>query len=785
MTSSFSSRLLGASVLALSFALTAQAQDRSDEDVIIVTGQKIDRDLQDVNASVAVFTGDVLDQNNVLSVADALELVAGVNTTQEGRGYSIRGANVTFTQTVDAGLVNNAPLSSIYVDGVILPPFQTQGGPTRAWDVEQIEVFRGPQSTVLGRNTLSGAIVVKTKDPSQETEGAARVEFAEYGRRQYAAALGGGLTDTLSARLSVEYFEEDGDITNPFLNIDNQDFVEALSLRGKLLYEAPNAPFTAKLTLNYVESEEGFGGVYDADNRFGVPDPDPFLREGWNNTPVFDDRETKQAILELNYELNDQWSVTSLTGYSDAELFGQKDGDNGPILFEDAFRDRREKTWSQELRFNLESDRLTGVTGAFLFTSDFELENFGELGDIFLTRDGNPGLGIPSAEAAIYSNPALGLPSAVVPLLNSATPEAIEIQFGDMNTYVNDNYALFADFDYRVADQWTLSLGGRLDYQAYDYERFGAFGRLKASDVQSYLTDLEGALSSIPGFPAAAVPQVLGAVEQNYIGAISSALLPRLGSTADQSADGNDTVFLPKAGLTYDFNPNASLAFTVQRGYRTGGISFQASTGIMFPYDPEFTWNYETALRTSWLDNRLIVNANAYYIDWKDQQVGFQEDLSDPFSGKTVNAGESTVLGAEVEIIARPTDNLNLAASIGYNDTEFDEFNTGNNDFSGNPFALAPKWTGSIRGSYDFDNGLFVSGNGIFVDDRFQFERATNRLDSYVVVNARVGYRTDQFTIAGFVNNLFDEEYLTQNRSTIFSTVGNPQSFGASLSVNW
>ena len=788
MTKSYKLSLLAGTAAVLATSQLACAQETPDDEArmstIIVSGEKRDRSLQDTNASVAVLDAASLDENNIQGVADALELIAGVNTTQEGRGFSIRGANVTGTQTVDAGVVNNAPLSSIYVDGVVLPAFQTQGGPTRAWDIEQVEVFRGPQSTTLGRNTLSGAIVIETKDPSQTPEFAGRVEIAEYGRRQYAGVISGPLSDAVSGRLTVEYFEEDGDITNPFLGIDDQDFVESISVRGKLLYEAPNAPFSAKLTVNYIESEEGFGGVYDADNRFGVPDPDPFLREGWNNTPVFDDRTTNQAILELNYDFNDQWSLTSLTAYSDAELFGQRDGDSGPLLEEDAFRDRQETQWSQELRLNYDSENLSGILGVFLFTSDFELENFGEFADIFTPLTGNP-LGIPSAEDALYTNPALGLPPALVPVLNSVTPVGLDIQFGDMNEYTNNNYALFADFDYALAPRWTLSAGARIDVQEFDYDRFDAFARLEDAQVQAYLGNVEAVLAGTPGFPAPAIPLVLGAVENDYVNGTFNAIAPLLGSGADQSASGDNTAFLPKLGLTYDFSDEASLAFSVQRGYRAGGISFQASTGIMFPYDPEYTWNYEAALRTAWLDNRLFVNGNVYYVDWTDQQVGFQEDLSDPFSALTLNAGESTVKGAELEIIAQPNSQLSLAASIGYNDATFDEFNTGTNDFSGNPFALAPEWTGSVRAAYEFENGFFVSGNAVYVDDRFQFERAVNALKAYTVANGRLGYRSEHFTAAVFVNNLFDEEYLTQNRSTIFSTVGNPQTVGASLTVNW
>ena len=788
------------SIMAISALSPLQAQ-QAENDVIVVTGEKRTRSLQETNASVAVFDAEALSEQNLLNVADALELTAGVVTTQEGRSVSIRGANATFNQTVDAGIVINAPLSSLVVDGLEVPGYMLQGGPTRAWDVQQVEVFRGPQSTVLGRNTLSGAIVVRTADPEFEYGAKAQLQVAELGLRQYAGMVNVPFSDEFAVRIAAEYFEEDGDISNEFLGTDDQDFQESLTLRAKALYAPEGSPFSALLTLNYVEAEEGFGGVFDADNRCNtigpdvnpcVPDPDPFLRQGWNNTPVTDDREQHTAILELNYELNDAWSLRSITGYSYSELTGQKDDDNAFLLEEVGLRIRDETILSQEFRANYQSEKLSGVMGAFLYRSEFFLQNLGELEDVFLTQDGFP-FGappqfqlIPSAEAAFYANPAVGLPPALVPALVDATPASLQIDFGNDNEYVNTNYALFADFDYDFAPSWTLTFGARVDYQSYEYDVFNAFGRLNQPQVEAYLADVTAVLENAPGFPEAAVAPTVAALEQNYVRAVESNILPLLGSTQDRSDDGSNTVFLPKLGLTKDLTDDISVAFTVQRGYRTGGISYEpAGQGRFEQYNPEFTWNYELAFRTAWLNDRLFVNANIYYIDWTDQQVLFIEDVSDPFSGITVNAGESFMQGAEIEVVAAPVDGLTLSASAAYNDTEFEEYIFAGNDLSGNDFALAPEWTAAARASYEHSSGFFISANASYVGDRFQFERNENLLGSYIVASAQAGYQHERFRAAIFVNNLFDEEYLTQNRSDIFSTVGDPRVVGGSLTIEY
>lgn len=790
--------LLTASSLAIAVA-QANAQDTNTDELVVI-GEKRERSLQDTNASVVIFNENTIREQNLLDLGDALELVAGVVTTQEGRGYSIRGANVTFAQTVDAGIVNNAPLASIFVDGVEIPPYQLQGGPTRAWDVAQVEVFRGPQSTVLGRNTLAGAIVVKTADPEFEFGAKARVQIAELGRRLYSGVVNVPFSDSLAARFVVEYNEQDGAISNEFLGIDDQDFMESLSLRGKLLFQPENSPFSALLTVNYVDAEEGFGGVFDEENRCSGPtgqvspcvlNADPFQRLGWSNTPVRDERETQSVILELNYDLSGRWALKSITGYSYTELLGLKDHDNGPILFEIDRRDRDERAFTQELRVNYDGDQLSGVMGAFFYRSDFFLQNAVELGDIFLPRTGFPAgvpAGfqlIPSAEDAFYTNPAVGLPAALVPALNAVTPAAIEVQTGNDNDYLNTNFALFADFDYTLTPRLTVTAGGRFDYQEFEYDVSNIFSQLNQADVDAYLADVTAVLNGAPGFPGALVPVTVGALEANYINAIFSAVAPELGSDEDQSGTGDNVAFLPKAGLTYALTDDASVAFKIQRGYRTGGISYQPSTGLLELYDPEFTWNYELALRTAWLEDRLFVNANAYFISWKDQQVVFLEDLTDPFSSRTINAGESEAYGFELELLASPADGLTLGGAVAYNKTEFIDFDTGTQNFSGNPFALSPEWTASVQAVYEHPSGLFISANGSYVDDRFQFERASNFLGSYFLTNMQAGYRADNFTLSVFVNNVFDEEYLTQNRSFVFSTVGDPRVVGGSILVEF
>ena len=176
-------------LLTSTFALSAFAQeDISGVEKIVVTGQKIDRSLQETAASVAVFTEKNLEQQNITNFGEILAHAPNVNF--DDYSFSIRGIDAF---NVSGG--GNSYLASVYVDGAALAYRMIQSGGFSTWDVSQVEILRGPQSTLQGRNALAGAVVMSTKDPSYESDMKVRIGFGDYGRKDAAIALGGELVD--------------------------------------------------------------------------------------------------------------------------------------------------------------------------------------------------------------------------------------------------------------------------------------------------------------------------------------------------------------------------------------------------------------------------------------------------------------------------------------------------------------------------------------------------------------------------------------------------------------
>nr|WP_165388508.1 TonB-dependent receptor [Sphingomonas populi] len=231
--------------------------------------------------------------------------------------------------------------------------------------------------------------------------------------------------------------------------------------------------------------------------------------------------------------------------------------------------------------------------------------------------------------------------------------------------------------------------------------------------------------------------------------------------------------WLPKAGVTYGVARDVSLSATAQRGYRAGGSGFNQQRGQHFEYNPEYTWNYELALRSQWFDRRLTVNANVYYIDWRDQQVSVQLTPGSVFDTQVINAGKSRLYGAELELSGRPTRRLNLYMGGGYSSTKFEDSPSSAGQLfqfvPGNQFANAPHWTVSGGATWQHPTGLFANVNanyrsGYFQDIVDQPAIAPARdIEGRTLVNAKVGWQGRHFGAFLIASNIFDVVKPTQS----------------------
>ncbi|MEN0035514.1 MAG: TonB-dependent receptor [Cellvibrio sp.] len=751
----------------LIIAGSLQAQTAAKVEEVIVTGQKIDRSLQDTAASVAVITEQAMSDQQAENFYDIIEMIPNVHGTL-GTGFSIRGIDAF---NVSGG--GNSYLASVYVDGAPLPYRAIQKGGFYTWDVTQVEILRGPQSTLQGRNALAGAVIVNTKNPGYEWDGKVRVAAGEYGKQQLAFAGGGALVDdVLAFRVSAEQNDFDG-FNDNLTRGDHSDFNNNNTYRAKLLFE-PTEDFSALLSFTRTETEVGVRWV-EPNAEGDLYDP----RVTRFNDPTFETNDADITILKLDYTLNDNWQLASITSYSDSQYAYEWDGDASPQPLSILVDDRTDETLSQEFRLTLDYDRLTGVIGAYY--SDL---------DVVDTSSGQRGLtlqetGLAQLLVAPPEYGGLGLDAATANMVLGLYAPIDPVQLGTYSQYTQavKTQAIFTDLTFKLTSSWDIFGGLRWDKEK----------QANSSDSQYTIDNAQ--LLPNPADYAVAAPQLA------YLLAGINAQLYKMVEDASGTAPLADASFdewLPKLGTTYRFSDDVNLSFTFQQGYRSGGVGTNVGRGEIFSYDAEYTDNYELALRTSWLDGALTANANAFFIDWQDQQIAVQLS-GNSYDTETRNAGKSTVKGFELELNYAVTEALEVYGGIGYSKTEFDEFlivqPTRTYDLAGRAFPSAPDVTLSAGITYRAPSGIFANLNANYAssskllvnpyaeglvagDPGYDPEN-----ESRTLVNLKVGYEWSKVALYATVNNLLDEEYIEQaNRGAPPSlTLGAPRQFGVSL----
>ena len=739
----------------------AQENIESRQETVIVTGQKIERSLQDTPVSVAVVTAGQLEEENIVDLQDVIDRTANI-TSRDGSRFTIRGIDSLSVSGYGSG-----DLATIYINGSPLPREASFTGPADVWDVSQIELFRGPQSTLQGRASLAGAILVNTTKPAYDWSGRVRgIYTTEENAFRLGAAFGGPIIeDQLAFRLAVEQQESDGFAYNPVRDED-LDRSESFSARGTLLIEPASLP-GLEILLSYSHDDDVLGQEM-VDLSTSDPEND---RLAFNNDPIKYNTVLDIATATVNYDVNDQWSLTSITGWNELDYDFVYDDDLGPSP--DATRTfvTTTETLTQELRAQYDGDSLDGVFGIYLSKIDKPLsQSDGQLG-IDLVND----IGLP-----LILQFQFGLDEATANFVTSQYPSPAYINSAGSLTQETDTYAVFSDISWEFADRWTLYGGFR-----YDVEE-------QAGTTESVVT-VASALPDPTLYPSP-LDQVIAGVNAFLVAEATSATTPP--ETFESPQFGG---FLPKLGIGYDFDDDRSVSFIVSRGYRSGGTAVNSAQATAFSYDQEFAWNYELAFRSQWLDNRLTLNANAFYLDWTDQQVSVQLS-NNVFDSEVQNAGASHVLGLEVESQFAATDTLDLYGAVGYAKTEFDEFIVNINgvptDFSGNEFAFAPQWTLNAGATWRPTDNWVANVNAnhatsaYILADRPQTSRES---EARTLVNFRAGWENETFGIYLAGNNLFDEDYLItqfpndpiQGDPPEFAQFGAPQTFSIQLEAKF
>ncbi|MEM1440926.1 MAG: TonB-dependent receptor [Verrucomicrobiota bacterium] len=764
----------------------------------IIRGELQDREILQSPTSAAVETGEELERRSEFDLYDTFERTPNITNAGSNVGIAIRGID---QRGIGGG---GSPVIQIQVDGINLPSTQsTFFGPYSTWDLEQVEVLRGPQSTQQGRNSLAGAVIIRSKDPTYEEEYKIRGEVASRDTRGGAFAFNAPIIDDkLAFRTSFEAFDTDGFLSNPTLGTNDFDSRNASTFRAKLRWDPVD---TVSIVTSYTHAEN-FGTWAEADEAFYPQQRVNFSDTDFNHGSIFD-----IFGVRANWEVNDSWTFESESTWLKQDYLRNADNDFGPLPLGTFERRGGSEAFEQDLDLKFDAGgNVRGVIG--MFYSDTEADN-----PTRALTDGSGFNSLLSAAGPVLPAFPFGADNRTIPPFEIGESALDQIRnFGNSS----ENIAFYTEWEFDIpkVDGLTLLFGARYDKdtirlrrtEIYDLAGRDAYlSRIDGVLRQNIINNIEtnglppgilgagavppaafgGDFNNLPGFAQALL---LGAADQGVAG-IDAALDSQIPANVPPTETVRESeAFLPKFSVIYDWNDDATSAFTVQRAYRAGGSGVNLFTGQQFDFDPEFTTNYEFAHRQRSLDGNVVATANIFYVSWTDQQVGVEGPSGNPLDFFTTNAGESRVWGFEFSVDAKASDNLDLFAGVGYANTEFTNFVTSTGNLAGNSFG-EPEWTAAFGGTYYFNNGLSFRADASFTGESFGGDvqnRSEQLIGGRFLVNMELAYQTEAGPrIALFARNVFDEDYITNIRTLDdgrrFLQTGEPVTFGSYVQWNF
>ncbi len=737
------------------FSNSVTAQGVLEE--ILVTAQKREQSLQDVPIAVSAITGNTIRKRAIAQGRELLDSIPGLTTAGTGFGkveYSLRGVGVDDFQS-SAG---NA--TAIYQDGVVFgSTFGTSG---LIFDLDRVEVLKGPQGTLWGRNTTGGLVNYVSVKPEVggEINGYASATAAEYDQYNFEGAVGLPLTDTMAARISGTFRTLDGYFENANPAATGDDDTGGYdwgAIRGQLVWQ-PDERLTTRLSITYSELDgedtphKAFGlGAHPFDFGFSCTDP---LRGRPGSTCVnllgdvansdvyateqgedgFSKMELFQTALFIDYEF-DAVTATVIAAFQSNERQDLNETDGSPSGVLRANFDDEHEQWSVEARLSSNSDGpIRWVIGGFYY--DDELEYF-------------------------RSNYILAFGGTSA---------------GRLNIIESENKAIFGEVSYDFTDRFTATAGVRLTWD----EREGAIRAGSLAPPNPTLTN-------------------------KFIGRDLWFSLPHV-ILADEDNKKEDW-FEPSArvSLQYALMEEVNLWFTWSRSFRGGDFNGGALANDEFEVtDPEFLNNYEAGFKGDFLNGALRLNASGYYYDYTNK-IGFVEipgargELGS--ISLLANFGDVEGYGAEVELDWQPVEQFNIYTNFAWTESEFVttsfDLGFGGGDVTGNRTAKTPALTMNAFFTYtapmaqggrlDLTFNPHWRDNQYFTDTNTDYESQ----DAFWILNASIGYTSadDKWDARLWVKNLTDEEWLADGFTFIAEHLslpgGPPRQIGGTVSYRF
>lgn len=746
---------------------------------VIITARRRNEGVQDVPIAVNVLGGDALEGKGTVNLQSFHREVPSVtsystnprNTTINirGLGTNVAGSGVGF----DAGV-------GFYVDDVYYNRLSTSS--LNLLDVERIEVLRGPQGTLFGRNTTAGAISVYTRQPSFSRDANADLTIGNYGFLQARGSVSGPLIDdVLAARVSVEALTRDGFLQNDNLlgRIHGQD---GFQVRGQLLYE-PTESFRVRFTADYLKQAvvcciaQTIGIVTAYDD--GTPIAYPYLDRvaQFNYTPIIDprartvdsNRSRPFRVVQGGTSLRADWDLEdhTLTSISAARFWFTSPRNDGDATALDIIRegntDDRQGQGSEELRIASSGKKSVDyVAGGFFYYQHLPITSrteYGPQAGEFFIAPGTDGLTPEQRRDALDGAHILG----------KGTSQTV-------------SYAPFAQATWHILSSLDLTLGSR-----YTYERkFGNYEQFQRSRV-----DISG-LNEAQLAQRAAMTPAIPRYELDKTWHSLSALV-----TVSQKVSDNALVYA-----------------TYSRGSKSGGLNLSrvppdiVESGLAV-VGPETVDHFELGLKSQWLhpSGRVLANVTLFHTTIDQYQNTIRDTGREPARSYITNVGSVRSQGLEVELQAKATEGLSLNVAGTYADAIYSDYRDALCawevrapgqptvcDLSGQRLPVAPTYSGSVGGVYTVRLGEGLNGFiGVDYSHRSPYRTTSNnsrysRVPASDLINARLGLSDSdgRWEATAWSNNVFDELYfhnadINEQNGEVTALLGDPRTFGVLL----
>ncbi len=760
-------------------------------DSIVVTARRREEQAQDVPLAISVLNSAAIESTGTFNVGKLTQLQPSIqfySSNPRNSAANIRGLGAPFGLTND-GIEQGV---GIYIDQV----YYSRAAATTFdfLDVEQVEVLRGPQGTLYGKNTTAGAINVTSRKPSFVPEGRAEVTYGNLGFTQAKGSFSAPLIDDkLAFRLATSYTSRDGTIYN-VTSDQHINELDNLGFKGQLLWRVKDG-LDVTFAADYTHQDPvGYGQIYvrtgatqrplarqyaalaAASNNYAPPSLDPFDRLTDLDAELTAEQMFGGGSVLVEWDVG-PGQLTSVSAYRKWDWYPANDRDFiGLPITTLSQNPSKQRQWTQEVRYAASSDRIDYVAGVYGFYQTVDTDGLQAQG--------------PLASRWLLANPNGNNP-AILDGLRSSNDIGLK----------NTSAAAFGQVTWHVTEDLRVQPGLRFNYDKKE-------GKYIATVTNGTNTALTAA---------------------------------QLGVLAPQSyqPEFDDTNLSGDFSVSYDFSSDILGYVTYARSFKSGGINLSglpldannAPITAVATVQPEEVNHYEAGLKTQWLNRTVTLNLSAFWDEISEYQATVTNSQANVIRGYLANADKIRVRGLEADLSARVSDRLNLYLNSAFTDHEYVEFPdapcppelsggttaTAANPASpaGTPGGFSPpfcdisgQWLPGISKvalSYGFDYTLpaqllgqpgaaYLGFDGSY---RSKFSSNPSRsaytdIEGYSLANLRLGYRTEKgWDVYAWVRNAFDEGYFellsTQASSTglVVGQPGDPRTYGLTLKASF